>query len=96
MANVQELADSIANEQQPRVRRKKLLELLDKIVRGEIDSSEITIDELFKMHTGVRDQYQLGGPRRQYISPADRSSYDYGYMKIPEMGGAGMPNVWDP
>lgn len=93
MANIAAIVESIVNERHIQARRKKLLELLKKIVHGEIDSSQIPLDELFKTHTSVRDQYQLGGPRRQYISPTDRSTYNYGYMEIDEMT-AGNPNVW--
>lgn len=32
-------------------------------------------------------------PRPKYISPADRSSYNYGFMNINEIG-AGTPTIW--
>jgi hypothetical protein len=31
--------------------------------------------------------------RPEYMSPADRSSYNYGYMTSAEIG-AGEPNIW--
>lgn len=31
--------------------------------------------------------------RREYISPKDRDSYNYGYMNINEIG-SGTPNSW--
>lgn len=36
---------------------------------------------------------ELGGARRQYYSPSERSSYNYGYMEIDEMP-AGSPNIF--
>lgn len=89
MSNIDEIIESLANAEDS-ARRKMILELIDKIVRGEIRSSEVPLDEIFQMHTSLRDQRLFGGPRREYISPADRSSYDYGYMKIPDMSGAGV------
>jgi len=78
---------------QGKERRKLILELVHKIVSGEIDSYEVPLDELFQLYTSERDRYQLGGPRRTYISPSDRSSYNYGYMTISDMQ-AGDPNIW--
>jgi len=86
MPELEDAAEQDVAKKRNRKRRQQLIELIDKIVSGELEQDDIPLDELFKMHTSVRDQYQLGGPRRQYISPADRSSYDYGYMKVHEMG----------
>lgn len=63
-------------------RRRRLLELLRLIERGELDSSKVPLDELFNMHMT---------PRGEYRSPADRSQYNYGYMWEGEMM-AGSPN----
>ena len=90
MENIDELAQSILGERQRKKRRKKLLELINMILHGQIDSSEPLLDDLFKLYTGERSH--VSGPRREYISPADRSGYNYGYMDISEMH-AGTPNV---
>ena len=65
-------------------RRKKLMEILQAILSGEIDSKKVPTDQLFNV------QYS---PRAEYVSPGDRSQYNYRYMEIDEML-AGTPNVW--
>lgn len=74
---VDELTDLVKEISERRVRaerRRKLLELISKIESGEIDSSEVPLDQLFSLWNGN------GRGRGQYISPLDRSSYNYGYM----------------
>lgn len=66
-------------------RRKEIMSLIQRILRGEINSSKVPLDQLFQLYTSERDQY-LSGPRKEYISPADRSGYNYGYMTSGEMG----------
>jgi hypothetical protein len=65
-------------------RRKKLMRILQAILSGEIDSKKVPIDEYFNFTTA---------PRMQYVSPRDRSQYNYRYMEIDEML-AGTPNIW--
>lgn len=65
------------------LRYKQLLDLLDKIQNGNIDSSEIPKDQLFNNLP----------PRMQYISPLDRNTENYGYMEAKEMQ-AGNPNIF--
>jgi hypothetical protein len=65
-------------------RRKKLMRVLHAILSGEIDSQKVPIDEYFNV------QYS---PRGEYVSPRDRSQYNYRYMEIDEML-AGTPNIW--
>lgn len=36
---------------------------------------------------------EVDGARREYKSPKERDSYNYGYMTVSEMG-SGTPNVW--
>jgi hypothetical protein len=65
-------------------RRKRLMRILQAILSGEIDSRKAPVDEYFNFETA---------PRLQYVSPRDRSQYNYRYMNIDEML-AGTPNVW--
>jgi hypothetical protein len=62
-----------ANQQQKK-HRLQLLELLNKIESGEYEDS--VLSELFSNYLGAR---------KEYISPKDRSSYNYGYMTTTEM-----------
>ncbi len=70
------MADEGKKKKHHAKRRKRLLELLRAIERGEIDSGKVPLDELYKLHTSVRSEYQ---------SPAERSQYNYGYMTGGEM-----------
>jgi len=90
------MADEVdkANKMLAMERRKEILSLVKDILSGKVNSEEMPLSDLFELWTSVRDQYQLFGPRRTYISPDDRSSYDYGYMHIHDMN-AGTPNNWD-
>jgi hypothetical protein len=75
-----------------RARRRKLLEILNKIVSGAINHEEYDIDKLYSLYESVRNQ-RHGGPRKEYVSPAERGTYNYGYMTISEME-AGNPNIF--
>lgn len=66
------------------------MELLKELEEGMLDSSIYPLDELFSIETPERTQL-LMGPRNEYKSPLDRSSYDSGYIKVHEML-AGTPN----
>jgi len=67
-----------------RQRRKRLLlRLLKDILKGDFDNTPELLDKL----------YNNNPPRRQYMSPRERDSYNYGYKEIDEMG-ASTPNVW--
>lgn len=74
----------LVKRQQNSKRRKKLLGLIRQILSGKIDSEQVSLDKLFDLHTSRRDQY-LSGPRREYISPADRNSYNYGYAEVGQL-----------
>jgi hypothetical protein len=65
-------------------RKKQLEDLLKKILSGDVNSSQVILDKLF--NSGL-------GERREYINPVDRSTQNYNYMEIGEIG-AGTPNVW--
>lgn len=56
--------------------RRQLLDILNKISNGEIDSKNVQLDKLFMNYLGAR---------KQYASPEDRNSYNYGYMTLPEV-----------
>ena len=65
-------------------RRKKLLDILQAILSGDIDSKKVPEDEYFNMNNT---------PRMEYIGPRERSQYNNRYMEIDEML-AGTPNIW--
>jgi hypothetical protein len=58
-------------------RLKKLRALLRAIQRGDVDSFKPPESDVF-----MPDWYS---PRKQYLSPLDRSNYNYGYMEIGEL-----------
>ncbi len=88
MEGLDNIIDSIAERKINSARRRKLLELLDKINSGQIDSRQVPIDELYSLWDTEKTQIT-----RKHISPQDRSSYNYGYMEADEMQ-AGNPNIW--
>jgi hypothetical protein len=55
----------------PSSHRQYVLELIHKILSGEIDSSKTPLDALFNQ----------SGPRQTYVSPKNRGGYDYGYTR---------------
>ena len=57
-------------------RRRELLDIIRDILEGKIDSSKQPIQPYFNNRLS---------PRAEYISPRDRSQYNYGYMEIDEM-----------
>ena len=57
-------------------KRRELMEIIRAILNGEIDSSEHPVQRYFSNRIA---------PRADYISPRDRSQYNYGYMEIDEM-----------
>ncbi len=61
------------------LRRKKLLELLSKIESGELDSSKVPDGSVYRPQLTVRQEYS---------SPAERSSYNYGYEES-------RRSIWD-
>jgi len=74
----------VHNKSKWRARRKQLLlKLIQQISKGKFDNTPVLLDKL----------YSNKPPREQYISPRDRSTYNYGYMELDEMG-AGTPNTW--
>lgn len=56
-------------------RRQKLLNILNLILDGKIDSSKTPLARIFNQQ----------GPRQQYVSPKDRGMHNSGYMEIDEM-----------
>jgi len=74
--------EETVNKNEKRKRRKALLQLIQAVLSGEIDSTKMPVDELLRLHTG---------PTREYISPRDRNHNNYRYMEIGEMM-AGTPN----
>lgn len=71
--NIEELLEQIAKRKQASTRRAKLLDLLDKINSGEINSQEVPLDRLYSLY------------KKEYASPLDRSTYNYGYMTDSEV-----------
>jgi len=63
--------------------RRQLLEILKQISSGEIDIDNVPLDKLFTSYMHAKSPN--AGPRREYISPEDRNSYNYGYMTLPEV-----------
>lgn len=61
-------------------RRQKLFHIIEMILDGKIDSSKTPLNKIFNPKV----------PRQRYVSPKDRSSYNYGYMELDEMM-AGTP-----
>ena len=72
-------------------KRKKLLRLIllkqvmDKVLGNDFNNIPVAPNDLLDS--------TYGGSRRQYLSPIDRSTYNYGFMNINEIG-AGTPNIW--
>lgn len=58
-------------------RRELLLKILSLIEEGAFSSGKTPEDQLFTA--------RIDSPREQYISPADRDTYNSGYMEINEM-----------
>ena len=72
-------------EKRRRLLRKLLLKkLIRDVVSGKFKNETSQVSPLQNEH---------GGGRVSYHSPQDRSSYNYGYMEVDEMG-AGTPNIW--
>ncbi len=65
------------NKRDKRNRRLRLLAILKAISEGKIDSSKYPIDEIFANEVS---------PRMQYLSPLERSTYNYGFMDSYEQG----------
>lgn len=66
------------------IRKALLKRLIFLIESGDFNNLKKVPDKLFSY-----ENY----PRRDYVSPPDRSNYNYGYMDIKEIG-SGTPNVW--
>jgi len=76
-----------ANRRRKRCRKLRkllLLKLIKQVLDGKLDAVPANLNNLYND--------EGAGARRQYMSPQDRSSYDYGYMKIPEMQAG--PTSW--
>jgi len=80
-------------------RIKKLLNILRKLKLKDINNT-IDLDKLYPLNKTEREQIlskdfnnSADLPRGEYQSPLDRSSYNYQYMTIGEMG-SGTENVW--
>lgn len=61
--------------------RQKVMDIIRAVLSGKFYSAKRPMDELFNQNT----------PRMEYISPAERGSYNYGYMEGKEM--YGTPNM---
>lgn len=57
-------------------RRQKLFRILEMILGGKLDSSKEPQAAIFNPNEP---------PRKTYVSPKDRSGYNYGYMEMNEM-----------
>lgn len=70
-------------------KRKRFLRklLLKKLIKDVLERKFDNTPEL------LNNLYNNNSSRKQYLSPLDRSSYNYGYMNINEMG-AGTPTIW--
>lgn len=70
-------------------KRKRFLRklLLNKLIKDVLEKKFDNTPEL------LNNLYNNNSSRKQYLSPLDRSSYNYGYMNINEMG-AGTPTIW--
>jgi hypothetical protein len=64
-------------------RQKLLKRIINSILSGDFDSSEVDYNELFQVH---------GPARHEYKSPVERSEYNYGYETIGEMGAGNVYN----
>ena len=67
-------AESVLDRQRRSERRQKLFHLIQMILDGKIDSSKTPLAGIFNQD----------GPRQKYVSPKDRSDYNYGYMNLNE------------
>lgn len=85
MDNNQEIEDRMSRRRKRcrQLRRLLLLKLIKQVLEGKLNTAPVSLTNLYN---------NQGGARRQYRSPEDRSSYDYGYMKIPEMQTG--PTIW--
>lgn len=72
----EELFKQMTKRKQTAVRRAKLLDLLNKINSGEVSSEMVPLDKLYSLYSKNRKEYQ---------SPLDRSTYNYGYMTDSEV-----------
>jgi hypothetical protein len=72
-----DLKDKLCKNKDPS-RKQKLLALIERIEKGEFDSSPVILDKLFNQNA----------PRMQYVSPLDRGTQNYGYTDIGEMSGS--------
>jgi hypothetical protein len=75
MAEFLETAEELMERRKRSARRQKLFEILNLILEGKIDSSETPLAPIFNQQ----------GPRQVYISPRDRSSYNYGYCDMEQL-----------
>jgi len=65
------------NKKQLKQKRKEiLLELLNQIENGEFSSKSVDLQKMFE-DANI-------SPRRSYLSPLERSTYNYGYMDMGE------------
>lgn len=62
-----------------------LRQLIEDIENLKFDNTPISMNDKYPIWEGSRKEYQ---------SPLDRSSYNYGYMLSSELG-AGQPNEWN-
>lgn len=83
MNTIEEAKEAI-NRRRRSDRRQKLFHILELILDGKIDSSKTPLGKIFNQQ----------GPRQSYVSPKDRSTYNYGYMETDEML-AGTPFYGD-
>jgi hypothetical protein len=84
MANDIDTTKKYIEKQEKTKRRQKLFQILEGILSGKMDSSKTPLARIFNQNL----------PRQQYVSPKDRSTFNYGYMDSSEMQ-AGTPFVGD-
>jgi hypothetical protein len=75
-------AEELTRKRSRNARRKRLIAFLKMILSGAVNSKRFPVQRVFEPNS----------PRREYISPDDRSTYNYGYMETDEMF-AGTPYI---
>lgn len=78
MVNLEE----ISGRKERQMRRLRLLGIIKAILSGKFDSSKTPLEEIFQPPDRIT---------REYISPKDRNTNNYGFMEMHEML-AGNPN----
>jgi len=66
----------------PKERQRILSAIIQEIMSGAYDSSQVPLDKLMQMHTNVRQEYQ---------APFERDTRNYGYTDIGQMNSNEKP-----